>query len=164
MYRIEANTVVDRRVEEVWALISDLSNLKTWDPDVLDVQWQPPVGLGQTFTITVDLAGRPLVGDARIATFDPGRRIGWMARPRAPGWITGRGRSYLVATYITDPTQGDRTRLTRRLELEPRGLLRILGPALAYLARRERYAEISNLKRILEETPGAARDGRPANR
>jgi hypothetical protein len=46
-----------------------------------------------------------------------------------------------------------RTRLTRRLELEPHGLLALVAPAMAFLARRERYAEISSLKRILERRP-----------
>ena len=128
--------------------------LKAWDPDVLEVRWAPPTRLDQTFTIVVDLiGGRPLVGDARIVTFEPGRRIGWEARPHAPGWVTGGGRSFLIATYGTQPISEVRTRLTRRLELEPHGLLALVAPAMAFLARRERYAEISSLKRILELTP-----------
>jgi hypothetical protein len=50
------------------------------------------------------------------------------------------------------PISEDRTRLTRRLELEPHGRIALLAPALAFLARRERRAGISNLKRILEST------------
>jgi hypothetical protein len=157
MYRIEAKTVVERRADEVWAFIADLNNQKLWDPDVLDIQWHSPVGLGDTFVITVDLGGgRPLVGDARIASYEPGRQIGWEARPRAAGWITGGGRSLLVATYLTQSLAGDRTTLTRRLEIEGHGLLRVLGPGLAFLARRERFAEITNLKRILEARPIAS--------
>ena len=157
MYAFQASVDVDRSADDVWAYIADLSNLKQWDPDVLDVRWQPPAALGQSFVIVVDLGGgRPLVGDARIASLEPGRRIGWEARPRAPGWITGRGRSRLIATYSTEPSGADRTRLARRLELEGHGVLRIVTPALAFLARRERYAEIDNLKRILEGQRGAA--------
>ena len=151
MYRIEASTVVERPAQDVWAYLADLNQLKSWDPDVLDVRWTPPARLDQTFTIVVDLiSGRPLVGDARIVACEPGRRIGWEARPQAPGWVTGGGRSHLTATYTTEPMSDDRTRLTRRLELEPRGMLALVGPAMAFLARRERHAEISNLKRILE--------------
>lgn len=153
MYRIEESTVVERSAEDIWDYIADLSSMKAWDPDVLEIRWTPPARLHQTFTIVVDLvAGRPLVGDARIVICEPGRRIGWEARPQAPGWVTGHGRSFLIATYSTHPISGDRTRLTRRLELEPRGLLAVVGPAMAFLARRERSAEISNLKRILEST------------
>ena len=153
MYRIEASTVVERPAQDVWAYLADLNQLKSWDPDVLDVRWTPPARLDQTFTIVVDLiSGRPLVGGARIVACEPGRRIGWEARPQAPGWVTGGGRSHLTATYTTEPMSDDRTRLTRRLELEPRGMLALVGPAMAFLARRERHAEISNLKRILEST------------
>ncbi len=159
MYAVQASVNVERSADDVWAYMADLGNLKSWDPDVLDVQWQPPAALGQSFTIVVDLGGgRPLVGDARIASLEPGRRIGWEARPRAPGWITGRGRSRLIATYSTEPSGADRTRLTRRLELEGHGLLRVVTPALAFLARRERYAEIENLKRILEGPGGSRSD------
>ena len=153
MYLIEASTVVERSAQDIWAYMADLSKLKAWDPDVLEVRWTPPARLDQTFTIVVDLmGGRPLVGDARIVAYEPGRRIGWEARPQAPGWVTGGGRSHLTATYSTEPMSDDRTKLTRRLELEPRGLLALVGPAMAFLARRERHAEISNLKRILEST------------
>ena len=158
MYAFQASVHVERSTDDVWAYLADLRNLKLWDPDVLDVQWQPPAALGQTFTIVVDLGGgRPLVGDARIASLEPGRCIGWEARPRAPGWITGGGRSRLVATYRTEPSGADGTRLSRRLELEGHGLLGIVTPALAFLARRERYAEIENLKRILEGHGGTPR-------
>ena len=154
MYRIEASTVVERSAEDIWAYIADLSMLKTWDPDVLEVRWAPPARLDQTFTIVVDfIGGRLLVGDARIVTCEPGRNIGWEARPHAPGWVTGGGRSFLIATYSTQPMSEARTRLTRRLELEPHGLLALVAPAMAFLARRERYAEISSLKRILERRP-----------
>jgi hypothetical protein len=153
MYRIEASTVVERSAEDIWAYIADLSMLKAWDHDVLEVRWTAPARLEQTFTIVVDLVGgRPLVGDAGIVTCEPGRRTGWEARPQAPGWVTGGGRSFLIGTYITEPISSGRTRLTRRLELEPHGLLALLGLAIAFLARRERHAEISNLKRILEST------------
>ena len=163
MYRIEASTVVERSAEDVWAYITDLSMLKAWDPGVLEVTWTPPARLDQTFTIVVDLiGGRPLVGDARIVTCEPGRRIGWEARPQAPGWVTGGGRTFLIGTYSTEPISADRTRLTRRLELEPHGLLAFVGPAMAVLARRERFAEISNGKRILESKRALqAADSRP---
>ena len=73
MYRIEASTVVERSAEDIWAYIADLSMLKAWDPDVLEVRWTPPARLDQTFTIVVDLiGGRPLVGDARIVTYETG--------------------------------------------------------------------------------------------
>jgi hypothetical protein len=159
MYTIEASTVVDRPADETFAYLADLNNLKQWDPDVLDVEWKAPAALDEQFTIVVDLGrGRRLVGDAKIVSFDPGRRIGWEARPRAPGWITGGGRSYLVATYSSQPLEGGRTKLIRRLDLEPHGLLRIIGAAMAFLARRERHAEIWNLKRILEDGAGASTD------
>ena len=162
MYVIQASVDVDRTADDVWAYMADLRNLRGWDPDVLDVQWQPPAALGQSFTIVVDLGGgRPLVGDARIASFEPGRRIGWEARPQAPGWITGGGKSRLIATYSTEPSGTDRARLTRRLELEGHGLLAILTPALVFLARRERYAEIENLKRILEGQGASALGHQP---
>jgi Polyketide cyclase / dehydrase and lipid transport len=104
MYRVEASTVVERSAEDIWAYIADLSMLKAWDHDVLEVRWTAPARLEQTFTIVVDLVGgRPLVGDAGIVTCEPGRRIGWEARPQAPGWVTGGGRSFLIGTYITEP-------------------------------------------------------------
>jgi ligand-binding SRPBCC domain-containing protein len=35
MIRLEATTIVERRPEDVWAYVSNLDNLKEWDPGVV---------------------------------------------------------------------------------------------------------------------------------
>jgi carbon monoxide dehydrogenase subunit G len=148
--RVEGSTVISRPAEEIWTYLSDLDNLKSWDPGTSEVIWQSPIGLGTRFQIAVGTKVR-IRGDAVISEFEPGRLIGIESRPRAPGWVTGGGRSWVRATYSVDPTEPGATRLTRVFEAEVHGVLRLLGPFIGPMAKRERYAEIENVKRILEE-------------
>jgi hypothetical protein len=149
MIRVEASTIVERRAEAVWAYVSNLDNLKEWDPGVVDVSWQRPLEMGSSFTITANVAGSR-VGDGRISAFEPNRTFAWETRVRAPGWVTGGGRSWVRGTYTTEPIEGDRTRLTRLFEGEGLGLLRLVEPLIGWYGRREQMAEISNIKRVLE--------------
>ena len=100
MYRIEASTVVERPAQDVWAYLADLNQLKSWDPDVLDVRWTPPARLDQTFTIVVDLiSGRPLVGDARIVACEPGRRI-WVGGASSGARLGHRWRAESPDSHV----------------------------------------------------------------
>jgi ligand-binding SRPBCC domain-containing protein len=35
MIRVKATTIVERRPEDIWAYVSNLDNLKEWDPGVV---------------------------------------------------------------------------------------------------------------------------------
>jgi hypothetical protein len=61
----------------------------------------------------------------------------------------------MLATYVTEAADGE-TRLTRQFSGEGHGAFRIAEPLIAWLARRTRAEEITNIKRILEAGPDVA--------
>jgi carbon monoxide dehydrogenase subunit G len=145
----EASIEVDRPTQEVWAFIADLDNLRSWNPELTRVEWQPPVELGLTFTLTLNIGVR-LVGDARITDYQVDRSIGWNTQLRAPRWLGGG--SSVAVVYFTEPVGEGRTRLGRQLRLGPRGLLWLLAPLLVLVLRRDQFVaqEIVDIKEILE--------------
>jgi hypothetical protein len=147
--RVDASTIVERPASEVWAYISNLDNLNSWDPGTSDVIWQAPIGLGSRCVITVGTRVR-IRGDAEIRPFEAGRVLGIESRPRAAGWLTGGGKTWVRATYSADPTTDGKTNLTRVFETRFMDSWDSSGPLLGPMARRERSAEIDNIKRILE--------------
>lgn len=82
MMSVQASTIVERPPDTVWAYISNLDNLKDWDPGVVGVDWQPPLGPGSTYVVRVKV-GFTLVGDGRIGGYVPNRVFGPGSRPRA---------------------------------------------------------------------------------
>jgi Polyketide cyclase / dehydrase and lipid transport len=149
---IESNTLIQRRSEEVWGLISDLTTLKEWDPGVIEVRWQRPIGVGGTFTIIAEFLGRQREAPAVITEYEPDRRIGWRIFQEGT-WVTW-GKTALDAVYSIEPVDGDKARLSRVLSATVQGLLgRALVPILARQARRDRFAEITSIKRIVERLP-----------
>jgi uncharacterized membrane protein len=145
----EVSIDVNRPATDVWAYIADLDNLLAWDEGTVSVDWRPPLRLGATFTIVIRV-GVLLVGDARVFAYQPAEKVGWESRLRAPRWLGGA--SAVNALFVTEALGEDRTRLHRRLRLEPHGLLRLATPLFALLLRQDRLVaeEIVNIKAILE--------------
>jgi uncharacterized membrane protein len=149
MTRIERQIEIDRSVEEVFELLTDLDRLPDWATMVLENHDTPdtpekPLRSGQKFGQTVRIAGRNLTTQWEVSELETGRRVGYRA--------TGPGGSRLEMHQRVQPRDGG-----ARVELEidyelPGGAL---GDALdkAYVERRnEREAEhsLSNLKELLE--------------
>jgi hypothetical protein len=151
MFRIHASTTIARRTEEVWAYVSNLDTLREWDPGTIDVRWQPPLGLGDSIVVVADVLG-PRAAGARITAYEPGRRIGWRYEPR--GLVLTWAGFWLDVRYGVGPAPNGGAILSRDVVCHGGGLLGTFGePFLWWFAKRERRAEIDNVKRILEAQP-----------
>ena len=151
MSRFAASTSIARPQADVWAYVSDLDTLREWDPGTIEVRWQPPLGAGDTIAVVANVLG-PRAAGARITAYEPPRRIGWRYAPRGSR-LTWAG-FWLDVVYETDRAPDGATILSRTLECHGGGLLGTFAePFLGWFAKRERRAEIDNVKRILESRP-----------
>ncbi len=148
--------VIDRSVDDVWRFMTDISNMPQWEENQAD--WKQtsegPIDSGTTFQIiSRPSMGRPfgweIKTNLRITEFEPNRKF---ATEATSGFLEGTKISYLM-----EPVEGDKTRLSRVTEFRFHGLARLMRPFQAPLARRDGGVEISGVKRILESQPG--RDG-----
>jgi Polyketide cyclase / dehydrase and lipid transport len=157
MVRVEGKgVVIDRSVDDVWRFMTDISNMPHWEENQAD--WKQtsegPIDAGTTFqTISRPSIGRPFGWEVktnlRITEFEPNRKF---AIEATSGFLEGTKISYLM-----EPLESEKTRLSRVTEFRFHGLARLMRPFQAPLARRDGGVEVSGVKRILESQRG--RDG-----
>ena len=144
--RYETRTTIDRPISDVFAFLADLDGYTTW---------MPRTGLfrrsGQTFD------GPPRLGTAyfdatRMGTFrgevtdyEPPARIGFRETLR---WF-GSDLMEARPEYVLEADR-DKTIVHHVAEGELFGLMRLMKPVAALLARRERTRTVRSLRRSLE--------------
>lgn len=163
MIRVEASRIIDRAPEDVWAYVSNLDNMPAWDPGLVEVKWDPPLVLGamvemrdasRVLTLVSRLVRSPTFV---VSELEDGRRFGLRATPDG-------GKSWLEAVYSIEPIGPRQTRVTRVASLHGHGGWKLLELVLRRRAMREREAEVTNLKRVLEADRPPAEPLGPSSR
>jgi hypothetical protein len=150
MIQVEASRVIDRRIEDVWAYMSNLDNMPSWDPGLIEIKWHRPLEVGATIEMRDASPVLTFVGKLvrlprfEVSELEDGRRLGLRATPDG-------GRSWLQAAYSLERVGPQRTIVTRVASIHGAGAWRLLELMLSRRVKREREAEVENLKRILEE-------------
>jgi hypothetical protein len=150
---VEATTSIGRPIDDVWSYMSDLSNITEWDPEAVDVVWQPPITVGSTFAISAKFLVRTATATARITELEPRRRIGWEVDERRR-WLGLSHRLRVRVSYTMEVIDAANTRLSRREDADLHGaFFRLMWPIIVLLAKRDRAEEIANVRGILEARP-----------
>ncbi len=140
MIRIEASATVNAPIERVWEFMSNFDTLTQWDPGVIEVKWERPIGIGSIVVVTAQLIGRR-TANMKITDWEPNRKLG----------VETRSGGAKANTLITmEPVEGNKTKLTRSTHIEIGGMLKLIQPYISYRAKKDGSAEVDNVKRILE--------------
>jgi len=77
MLKIETSTVINRPVEEVFAVVSNPDNYVKWSPGLVEVKRisEGPVGVGTTWRLVRQVLGQRLEGDLEITEYEPNRNF-----------------------------------------------------------------------------------------
>ncbi|HTY47948.1 MAG TPA: SRPBCC family protein [Methanomassiliicoccales archaeon] len=139
MIRTTVSTIVNAPIEEVWDFMVDLRKM-ILDPSVTDVSWQPPLRIGSVAVITFRQMG---VRTARLEVVDmePNRRLRMV--------MTAMG-SKLDGTYLLEPLDGGKTKLSADAQIEIHGFMRLISPYLSHSTRKDQRTEIARIKRAIE--------------
>ena len=138
----EHSVVVERPPQDVFDYLCEGTNNTGWRSGVLKVE---PIsisgGLGDTYReVLSGPRGRHLLSYYRITVHD---------RPRRLAFEVTAGPARLTGVFeLAEPRPGT-TRLRFVLELRPRGLMRLMTPAIWAVIRHE-VRELEDLKVILE--------------
>ena len=133
----ENSVVVNRPREAVFAFLADGTNDPRWRPAVVDIAREGGEGVGTVYRQGVKgPMGRRVAADYEITEWEPSRRVGFRA---IAGPVRPEG-SYDLAD------DGQATRVTMRLRVEPRGAARLMSP----MVRRSMEAEVAALGRLRE--------------
>jgi uncharacterized protein YndB with AHSA1/START domain len=145
--RYETRTTIDRPISDVFARLADLEGYRTW---------MRRTGLFRRSRQTSD--GPLTLGSAyldatwmgtfrgEVTDYDPPARIGFRETLR---WF-GSDLMEARPEYILDEADSDKTLVHHVAEGELFGMMRLMKPVAALLARSERARTVESLRRSLE--------------
>jgi hypothetical protein len=142
MAEVHGEVVIHRAIEEVFDFVADMRYEPRYNPRMVRVEklTDGSIGRGTRFLAQTRSFGRPVSMTVEFTEYKRPRRLG--SRTRTLGLdIEG------VLTFEPVP---DGTRLRWSWVLKPRGLLVLLGPAVAWMGQRQEQAIWTGLKRALE--------------
>jgi uncharacterized membrane protein len=131
-------TVINKPVEAVYAYVMDLSNDKNWRAGIDESGWRSD-GSTVVGSVGYSRAGNNEI-EWRIIDFQEGESIRWEL---LSGPLAGQGGYRLVNV------KGG-TEFTLLADIEPQGLVKLLGPLFGWMGRRRNQADVEKLKEILE--------------
>ncbi len=139
--KVERKISIARPPTEVFSYIGDVRNDPSWHTDVLEVHSSTDVvGMGTVFNVKVKPSMGVSEGTMTVSRFEPGRLIEYQGR---------MGKMAPTVTNICEP-EAQGTRVTRRVELEPPGLMRVMSPLIKRVIAKSNDGFLANLKGLLE--------------
>jgi carbon monoxide dehydrogenase subunit G len=139
--KVERQISIQRPPSEVFSYISDIRNDPSWHTDVLEVSSSTEeVGVGTKFTVKLKPSMGVSGGTMTVARLEPGRLVEFQ------GQI---GKMTPTVTNMCEP-EGQGTRVTRRVEMTPPGMMRLMTPMMKRMIGKANDGFLANLKRVLE--------------
>jgi uncharacterized membrane protein len=144
MTDITSSIEIDRPADEVFAFLADMANNPSWQKGQQRCAWTspPPLAVGSTYDQEARFLGRTITSSFEVTELEPGRRI----RIETVG-----GPMAIDVTRTAEPLTEKRSRVTARVRGSAPGPLRLLGPLLDRIVRRNVDADYRRLKSLLEQ-------------
>ena len=142
MVRIEGEILINRPAEEVFDFVADERNEPLYNPHMRRAERisDGPIGLGTRFRAEIVSMGRTVEMIIEFTGYD---------RPRRLASATHMSSMDTHGGLTFDPVpEGTRMRWT--WDVEPRGILRLMRPLVAWMGRRQEQRIWTSLKHLLE--------------
>jgi uncharacterized membrane protein len=141
MVKAELSTTIKRPVEEVFAVMSDLSKNPKWISAVNETTKTSdgPIGVGTTWHSVARFLGRRMESDTVCTEFEVDRTFTYEATTPFP----------LTAAFTFESVAGG-TRVEQVVDAEPGGFFKLAGPLLVAAAKRQFQNDLDNLRDLLE--------------
>jgi ribosome-associated toxin RatA of RatAB toxin-antitoxin module len=143
MNEFDVMTLIGRPVEEVFAVVQDVTRTPLWNPGLLEVRRtsEGPLGVGATMIYVGTFLGRRYESPVACTGFAENKQL---------ATATTGGPFYLEVDQTVEPA-GARTKLTIHCRGESRGFFKLAEPLVVKLTKRQVETAASNLKALLEE-------------
>jgi hypothetical protein len=142
MVRIEGEILINRPAEEVFDFVADERNEPRYNPHMRRAERisEGPIGVGSRFRAEIVSMGRPVEMVIEFTGCDRPRRLA--SSTHMSSMDTHGGLTF-------DPVP-EGTRMRWSWDVEPRGVLRLIRPLVAWIGQRQEQRIWTNLKHLLE--------------
>jgi carbon monoxide dehydrogenase subunit G len=146
MAHIKGSIAIRRPVEEVFDFVADERNEPAYNPQMRKVEKATPgpIGIGTVWRATTGTKRRLTSFDLEITDF---------VRPRQLGSVATIGAVDIRGGLTFRPTD-EGTRMDWSWDCRPKGLLKLAGPVITVVGRRQEQRTWTGLKRHLEQAAG----------
>jgi hypothetical protein len=140
---VEESVEIDRSLPEVFAYVSDVGNYPEWMAHVLEVRKDAPgpPQQGDRFVVAIKSVGRRFETPYERTSYEADRRY----TDRAVGGPIPDQRWHSAFEGVSGGT-----RFTRGVDVESRGLLKLLEPVQKRAAERQLRKDLQTLKDLVE--------------
>lgn len=154
MVRVKGDITIRRPLEEVFDFVAEESNEPNYNPRMTRAEkiTAGPIGAGTQFNSVMSGVGGAAEMTIELVEFDRPRRITERVHLSSMD---------IQGLLLFEPVPGG-TRMRWVWDLEPRGLMRFLGPIVGLLGDGQERQTWNGLKQLMEGGPGSARPGSDA--
>ena len=147
MPRVRGSVDIARPVEDVFDVVADQTNEPTYNQAMVRCEQVAPgpVGEGSRFRSVARSAGREVPMTSELVDYQ---------RPHHLGVLTSVDGTIIDGTLDFAPSPAG-TRMTWDWDVRTTGRLRVLGPVVAFLGRRQERRVWGSLKEHLEQQQGS---------
>jgi uncharacterized protein YndB with AHSA1/START domain len=140
--KVEKSIIVERPIEIVFAFITDMHKVKLWLPiENIRQTSSGPMGIGSTFAQEAQFLGQRFETTSEVTRYEP---------PHVFALKMIQGPFPLTNSMYCEPTETGRTRLTIIGEADPGPAMKVMGPIIVPLIKKQLDTQISQLKCALE--------------
>jgi uncharacterized membrane protein len=142
MLKIESTTVINRPVEDVFAVLGNLENHPKWNSGFLEVKKtsQGPIGVGTTWRADqARLLGQRMGTEIEVTEYEPNRK--YEVKNKLP---------FPAVVQMAFASVEGGTRVNYRLEGEPGGFFKLAEPLVASMAKRKIENDLATLKDLMD--------------
>ena len=142
MDAFELSIMINRPIEEVFAVLANLENDAKWHKELVESRNTSggSNGVGARFLLVGELLGRRIETVYEVTVSEPNR---------IAAWKTVSGPLQLKFRRTFERVEGG-TRFAIRYEGEARGFLKLAWPLITRIARRQHEGEMGKVKELME--------------
>jgi carbon monoxide dehydrogenase subunit G len=139
---VHSSVVIDRPIEDVFAVLTNVENTGKWFPGDVKEWWTspPPHGVGSTRRARVKMGLMTTENDAVTTVYEPPHRAG----------LKGTSKNAPFEAMLTFEPTGGGTRVESNIELFLRGPAKLFGGMFTRWYGRSWDQGLANLKRMME--------------
>jgi uncharacterized membrane protein len=137
---IRNTIVVKRPIDEVFGYAAQFDRHPEWQEDLKAATIDGPAALGVTGTETRKMGPRVHTYQWRVSAYEPPHHLGFET-------LSGPMRPAGTMDFVSD---GDGTRIDFQMELNPRGVMKLLSPMIERNVQKVNTQHLEKFKEILE--------------